>query len=434
MNLLGLDVGSSSVRAAILKNGGIRGPIVRAPFPTHFADRRAEVRCEDVLKALASAMAQIGPAAKQADAIALTNMAPSWVAMDKTGKAITPIITHQDRRSVDIARDLESRVGKDRLLQLSGNRPFPGGISSTTLAWHLQNEPALMKKADLIGHLNTWLHRQLTGARITDPSNASFMGLYSTVTLDGWNAEVIDAVGVSPRLLPEVIESDRIGGTITRAAGGRFGLTPGAPMIAGCMDGSAAMLAAGARPGQLMDICGSTGVLALCTNRPKPHERLLTRALGIGQLWMSVSTLAAAGSALMWVRNQFFAEWPPRKFWKLTANLAANPLPGTVRFEPYLAGDRMSIEQRQGALSGLTLSTTRQEILSAVIESLAQASAARLPILRQGGVRIRRTVMASGGMDGALERVLHRDWTGRWVFRPEKEATLRGLGKIVPRK
>jgi glycerol kinase len=41
-----------------------------------------------------------------------------------------------------------------------------------------------MKKADLCGHLNTFLHRQITGARIIDPSNASFTGFYETLTQD----------------------------------------------------------------------------------------------------------------------------------------------------------------------------------------------------------------------------------------------------------
>ena len=59
---------------------------------------------------------------------------------------------------------------------------------------------------------------------------------------------------------------------------------------------SAAMLLTGAKPGQLLNVCGSTDVLGLCTDRPRPHEKVLTRALGIGDRWMSVCTLAAAAN------------------------------------------------------------------------------------------------------------------------------------------
>ena len=46
------------------------------------------------------------------DHVAMAVMCPAWVAMDHAGKALTPIITHQDRRSVEIAQQLEQRVGK----------------------------------------------------------------------------------------------------------------------------------------------------------------------------------------------------------------------------------------------------------------------------------------------------------------------------------
>ena len=72
--------------------------------------------------------------------------------------------------------------------------------------------------------------------------------------------------------------------------------------------GNSRVVLAGARPGQLLNVCGSTDVLALLTDRPKANERLITRAFGIGRRWMSVSTLAASGSALNWAKDQFFAD------------------------------------------------------------------------------------------------------------------------------
>src|ERR1700722_7057379 len=129
MNLLGLDCGSSSIKAAVLRDGKIVGKIVRAAYDTHFDGIRAEVNPLDILRAVRNVVSQLGTGAKKVDAIAIYVMSPSWIAMDKKGGAITPIVTHQDRRSVDVAIQLEKRVGKARNLRLGGNRPFPGGIS-----------------------------------------------------------------------------------------------------------------------------------------------------------------------------------------------------------------------------------------------------------------------------------------------------------------
>jgi xylulokinase len=440
VNLLGIDVGSSSVKAAVLKDGEPRGRIVRAFFETDHRGVRVEVPAERVLKAVAAAVGELGRAAKSVDAIGLSVMSPAWCAMDARGRALTPLVTHQDRRSVALAAEIERRVGKARHLAIAGNRPFPGGISSTTWAWYLQNEPARLAKADLVGQLNTYLHRHLTGARVIDPSNASFTGLYATCDQSGWSDELCDAIGASRTLLPHVLEADVVAGRVTPSAAGRFGLADGTPVMAGLIDTSAAMLLAGARPGQLLDVCGSTDVLALCTDRPRPHERLLTRALGVrgaggGRRWMSVSTIAAAGSSLLWARQQLFPDLTPARFRALVHRLARRRGRdvGGVGFEPYLAGERTSVEQRRAAFTGLTLSTTREQMLAAMIESLARASAERLALLADEGGRIRRSVGVSGGAEDRLDAVFQRDWPGRWRFRRETEASLRGIGRMRPR-
>ncbi len=356
--------------------------------------------------------------------------------MDRAGKPLTRLITHQDRRSVEIAHELENRVGMKRFLNIAGNRPFPGGISITTLAWFVKHEPQIIRKADLIGHLNTFLHRQLTGRRVIDPSNASFTGLYETLRQGTWSDELCKAAGISKSKLPDIFESNRIPGRISPAAAHRFGLTQGVPLMAGMIDTSAALMLFGPSVGQLLNVSGSTDVLCLCTNRPRPDEKLLTRALGIGRLWLSVGTLAAAGSAIVWAREQFFRDLSSDAFYALVTKLARKPRKSSdsspVIFEPHLAGERTSIDQKYASFSNLTLATTRQDLLEAIVDALAKASGARLALLKSRGVPIKRTVFTSGGAARSLHDVLYRDWPGRWRFKSEPEASLRGLSRIVP--
>lgn len=424
MRILAIDIGSSSVKAALLRNEKVVRS-TRAEFPTQYGAGRAEVDAARLMSAVTKAVRDLGSAARNVDVIAPTAMAASWVAMDAAGKAMTPIITHQDRRSVDIAFELERRVGKARHLKLAGNRPFPGGISSTTAAWFARHHPSVLRRAKTIGHITTLLHRQWTGQRVTDPSNASFMGVYNTVTLKGWNDELCDACGLSPGQLPDVRDANEVAGQLTPMAASRCGLRAGTPVLTGCMDTSAAFLAIGAKPGQLLNSCGSTDVLAVCTSRAHPHERLLTRALGVGRVWMSVSTIAAAGSAVAWVRKQFFADWPKRKFFALLANL---PDPAGVTCQPYFAGDRMDLEQKLAGFAGVTLSTTREQILAAVVAAIAKQSADRLPLLRRV-TRLSKTVTVTGG--GAENDVFHRDWGRGWRFGRKDNLTILGLGKLA---
>ena len=136
VTLLALDVGSSSVKAAVLTGTLPAGPLVRVPFPTLYDGVRAEVDPAGLLKAVGRAARSAvsgSPLGKsRIDLVALSAMSPSWVALDRRGRPLTPVITHQDRRSQAEARWIEAEVGLGRHLGLTGNRPVPGGISSTT--------------------------------------------------------------------------------------------------------------------------------------------------------------------------------------------------------------------------------------------------------------------------------------------------------------
>ena len=433
MLTLGFDFGSSSVKAGLLRDGRLVGEPVHGPYKTSFDGIRAEVDPKSVLRGLRAAVDQIGPGTAKADVIAIDAMGPSWLAMDAKGNPLTPIITHQDRRSVAVARELERRVGKARHLKLTGNRPVPGGISSTTWAWFAQHQPDVLERADLVGHLTTYLLRVMTGARVTDPSNASFMGLYETLTLEGWNDELCAAVGADGRLLPDVFDADHVAGKLTPAAARRFGLTAGTPVLVGLMDTSAALLLRGGTVGEVLNVSGSTDVLAVCTDKPRPDGRVLTRAVGVGRRWMQVGTVAAAGSGLQWVRRELYAGMDEKPFYALCRKLAQRRGQSSVTFAPYLAGDRVGLDQKTASFAGLTLATHRDDMLAAVVDAMAVASAARLPLLQGCGTPLGHDVLLSGGTAAELSAVLHRDWPAEFTFTTVAEATLRGLGQLVPK-
>lgn len=432
--LLALDIGSSSVIAGLLEGKRVVREAPRVFYPSQCRGAAVDVRPEDLLQAAVESVRRLELGKARIDAVQFAVMAPAWLAMDAQGRALTPLVTHQDRRSLVEAREIEAGVGKARHLRITGNRPFPGGISSTSLAWYKKNEPSRLKKTALYGHLNTYLHRQWTGARVIDPSNASFTGLYETMKPGGWSRELCDWHGVREEQLPEILEADEVAGRLTREAAALLGLAEGTPVLTGLMDGSAGMLRAGAEPGRLFNVCGSTDVLALCTDRPRPDARLLTRALGVRGLWLQVSTLAAAASSIYWARDQFFREMSIEDFRSEVHRLSriGPAAAGGVTFAPYMAGERTNLEQRSGSFSGITLATKREHLLGAIVEGLVRASAERLPVLEATGTKILPEVMVSGGSD-RLDKILHRDWPGNWKFRSVTDATMRGLALLPPR-
>jgi xylulokinase len=328
---------------------------VRTPYETSYHGVRVEIDPDDLWAAIVASVTGLRPG--RVDLIGLTALGPAFVAMDRSGKPLTPLVTHADRRSVAQARQIEREFGRDRHLATAGNRPYPGRHRVDDLAVVRRARARLLKAADLVGCLPTWLHRRLTGERVIDPSQASFLGVFRTTTLDGWDPDLVAAAGGRMEQLPEVHEADRVAGTLTAKAAKELGLPDGVPVLSGCLDGSAAMLAAAVAedeanasdikipPGLLVNSVGSTDVLAMAVDAPRPVPRLLTRALGVGRNWVAVATLASVGTTIEWAHRTLFPDLEPDEFHRLLGTEGTEQTDHGVRFRPYLSGDRTTLNQ-----------------------------------------------------------------------------------------
>jgi xylulokinase len=226
----------------------------------------------------------------------------------------------------------------------------------------------------------------------------------------------------------------------------RLGLPKGTPVLPGIVDTSAAVLATDCHPGRLVHSSGSSDVLALVVDTCKPIENLLWRPLGTGRhgkpRWLAVSTMAAGGSSIKWMRDEFFRDLSHKQFWKLLgkllermkateANKTRHGNSAEVGFRPLLAGDRTSLEERQGAFEGLTLATSREDMLAAVVRALAAEGRERLMTL-QSVHKIDAQVFTMGG-EQLLAEYLHRHWPepSRWRFTPLEGEAMPGLSKLA---
>jgi xylulokinase len=356
-------------------------------------------------------------------------MSPSIVLIDGRGRAISPVLTHQDRRSLVEARDIARIVGDARHLEIVGNAPVPGGCGSTSLLWFARHAPALLKRAKLIGNVSTLLLNALAGARAIDPSHAGFTGLFHTDTQTGWCDELAELAGVRRDQLPIVHDASELVCDVSAEGSRAFGLPRGMPCGAGIVDGSCAMLLAGARPGAIVNVVGSTDVLARCVDRYAPRAGVITRPLGTRGLWVEVCTIAAAGAALDWVHRVCFSEMSAERFFTHVARAARDLSPPRVACAPWLAGSRTEIEPPPAYVAGLTLGTTRHDLLHAVVHTLADESAKRLERLGIDRTGTPQPVLLSGGAR-SLRRLMHARWPGSIRFRSIEHATIRGLGAL----
>ena len=434
MNLLALDIGTSAVKAALFSNGR-PGPVARYPIANQLSGVRAEIDPADLLAAveLAARAAAAGGTGGEVDLIAFDTFSAGPIVLSATGEPRTPIITHADRRSTAEALELEAAV--PNILALAGNRPFPGGIASSTLRWLAKHSDVLANNPR-VGQTSSFVLHAWTNTWLIDPSQAVFLGMFD-ITAKTWSAELARAVGVPLAALPEIRFADQILAKLTPAAAARLNLQAGTPVLGGLIDTSAALVGAAApalAPGQLVHSAGSTDVLALILESPRPAPHYLTRPIGTGahlpERWLAVSTMAAAGSAVAWIRQTMFRELTDGQFDAALRTACSQPLTANSQlptFDPLLAGDRTDIVQRTAALTHLTLATTREDILAALAQALIAASRTRFENLA-AVAPILPTIGTMGG-NSILAAAMHQDWpnAAAYTFSPIENEALTGL-------
>ena len=220
-----------------------------------------------------------------------------------------------------------------------------------------------------------------------------------------WSAAICDTLGVDMSRLPEIVEPWRVIGEVTTEAADDFGLAAGTPIAAGCGDTAANALGAGiVRPGQLFDVAGTASVLAGCTDTfvaDTTHRALLTMRSVIPGLWNPLAYIAGGGQALRWFRDEFdsyelpttnyesgeeairHSSFVTRNYEEVIAAATKVP-PGAdgLFFSPHLGGRICpATPAMRGAWLGFSWGHTRAHFGRAVLESIAYEYAWYLRVL-----------------------------------------------------
>jgi xylulokinase len=428
MHILALDVGTSSVKAAVLDTASAApvGPIAHTAYALdHPTPDAAEVPAERLWNAIAAAAREATRRLTDVQAVGLSVMTPALVLLDATDRPLGPIWTHLDRRSRQAARQVWADVGEE-FLNSTGNRPLPGGMSAVSYRQQLSGDPYLVHKVKNYLHLNSWLGLHLTGERAFDSGNASFTGLFGTVTDQRWSPRWCDYFDVDPQWLPLVVDGTATVGNLRAAMAADLNVPAGVPVKLGTADSSSAALAASLQPCDLLHVMGTTQVLATLTDQPKPDARRLIHLLGVGKLFMQVTHNPVGGVALDWLRELCFRDQTSEEFYQRTIPRAQERQTRVTLDPAFLGGDRLEIEAHRAAFRDLTLSTDRLDLLAAVLEAMLRLHRQALEHLGLAD-HIRRIFLTGGGAE--VVRQLMPGY-GNGNMQVVEEGSLRGVARL----
>jgi sugar (pentulose or hexulose) kinase len=440
-DVLAVDVGTSAMKVGVFSAGlEQRASAQRAYEPHLYNGGWADIDPELWWGALRECCAELTGQMDDVGVVALSVTTPGLTAMAGDGRALAPAILFLDGRSREQARAIRGLVGEETFLRDACNLPVSGGSSLASILWLRENRPDVWEGAAVFGHTNTWLVKRLTGRWAIDPSTTSITGLYDTARDElSWNERVLDVAGIPPERLPPLLRSDDAVGSILPDRAAELGLPRDAVVLCGANDAVLAALSGGlTEPGDVNIISGTCDIASVCTSRPVASPAFNVRCHVIPGRWLTFFVLNAGGEALAWFRRvacsdlddeRFYGEFVPAAL----AGFLADPARREVAlpsYVPFLGGSRYSLERCTGSLEGLTLETTREDLLLGIVRGNFEYLGEHLRDVSRL-VRLNRTVGISGGaarIPGMLDA--RRRWTGDFEYAYRDQSSLVGAAML----
>ncbi len=373
MTVLAIDQGTSATKAVVFcpERGVLADVDVPVPggrFAGDAVEQDPEALWQSVVDAGTRALAAAG---EPVEAVGVGNQGETVLGWDRaSGAPLTMAVSWQDRRAVSVTDRLRAEGWADRLVGLSGlpldpyfAAPKQSWVQATLLDQGSAPATAVVSTVDAFV-----LHRLTGGAYVTDATTASRTGVLD-LDAGAWHADACAAYGLDPRRLPEVVSCDETLG-VTEAFGPRL------PVVGAMVDQQAALLAQGCRDRGEAKCTYGTGAFVLAALGERPTRSTAGLATSIAaRLRDGVTRYCAdgqvysVGAAVRWLERVGLVDGPE----DLDRLGLAEADSGGVAFVPSLAGLGAPVwrPQARGAFVGLSLATTRGQLLRAVGEGVA---------------------------------------------------------------
>ncbi len=412
--LLGIDVGTSGLKALLLaSNGRLLGSSLETypldiPRPG-WAQQDPALWWKACVRAIRRLLEKNRVSPASIAAVGLTGQMHGSVFLDSRGRVLCPALLWCDQRTSAECADINSAVGgPSQLLRLAFN-PALTGFTAPKILWVRKHLRQVYRATAKILLPKDFVRYQLTGSFSSDVADASGTLLFD-VKNRRWSQPLLKALKIPRALLPDVQESPEISGRVSPAASRATGLPAGTPVIAGAGDQAAGGLGCGIiQPGLVSATLGTSGVVFAACDLPKhtPDGRLHLFCSAVRGGWHLMGVMLAAGGSFRWFRDELGRAVlagraaSPADPYDLLCSAAARIPAGAdgLVFLPYLTGERTphADPHARGVFFGLSLKHSAAHLTRSVMEGITFGMRDSLELVRSMGVKVGKVRLSGGG-------------------------------------
>jgi len=393
---LGIDIGTSGVKAVVLdESGAVVGQGTAALAVQRPQPLWSEQDPESWWRATTAAVQAIDPAVRRAvRGVGLAGQMHGATLLGADDRVLRPAILWNDGRSSAECAAMEAAVPD--LRQVAGNIAMPG-FTAPKLLWVREHEREVFDRVETVLLPKDYVRLRMTGDKASDLSDSAGT-LWLDVAARQWSGELLAACDLTETQMPRLHEGSEVTGTLLPDIAELWGMAA-VPVAAGGGDNAAGAVGVGVvRDGDALLSLGTSGVIFVATRdfRPNPARAVHAFCHALPGLWHQMSVHLSAASCIDWVARLTGAAGAADLFARAEA---AGPASGPELFLPYLSGERTphNDPEVRGAFLGLDNDTTPERLAQAVLEGVAFALADGLAVLREAGTSVDRLAVIGGG-------------------------------------
>lgn len=333
--------------------------------------------------------------------VAASAIGPTCLPVDADGAPLRPSILYgidtRARREID---ELGDELGRERILETCGS-PLTAQAVGPKVRWLQRHEPEVWGRTARVLTAHSYLAHRLTGRYVVDAYSAAAQAPFFDLHGGGWARELVEPI-LDVGQLPEIVTSSEVVGTVHARAAGETGLPEGAPVVAGTIDAAAEALAAGVHePGDMMVMYGTTAFFVQVVGDRTVSPHLWAGVWLDGTHAVLTGGMSTTGAITQWMRRELTdIDDADEAFATLFAE-ADRSRPGAngLLVLPYWSGERTPINEprARGVVVGLSLNSTRGDVLRAVIEATGLGIRHHVEAMAAAGAEPSRLVAIGGG-------------------------------------
>lgn len=398
--LLGIDLGTSAIKAVLVDQKGVVGQTGQEYPSQHpregWVEQSPQTWFDTVCEVIRHLLKKVPQGRAQVQAIGFSGQMHGTVMLDAAGKPLRQAIIWADGRSLPQVERLYYRFGKEEILKLTGNPLFPG-FMLPSLLWLRESEEANWKQCRHVLLPKDYLRYIFCGEIYSEPSDASATSLFDLVSRS-WSAELADLLDLDLQIFPQLLESTDIAGHLRTEIASQLGLPDGIPVVCGGSDQACQAVGNGVLdPGEVSCTIGTGGQIFAPIDQPEfdRHQGLHLFCHALPDLWHLEAATLSAGLSLRWLRDLFGS-----LTFQEMADLAGEAPAGCegLFFAPYLLGERTPYMDAavRGGFTGLSIQHQRAHLIRAVMEGVVLSLRSGLDLIVEKGHQA-DVITAAGG-------------------------------------